>query len=48
MQMIKAASAFWYGNFMPKRDPKLVEPLPVDRTHPGNRIDRAATYFWMS
>jgi acyl-homoserine-lactone acylase len=27
--------AFWYGNFMPKRDPKLDWTLPVDGTTPA-------------
>ncbi|MGZ3750174.1 MAG: penicillin acylase family protein [Mucilaginibacter sp.] len=27
--------AFWYGNFMPKRDPKLNWTLPVDGTTPA-------------
>jgi acyl-homoserine-lactone acylase len=31
----KGNIAFWYGNFMPKRDPKLDWTLPVDGTTPA-------------
>jgi acyl-homoserine-lactone acylase len=31
----KGNIAFWYGNFMPKRDPKLDWTLPVDGTSPA-------------